>query len=157
MLKYSPDMKALSEEMNRALAGIDAADPVQRVAATLFVVLKNQLDLLGYAPGAVPFDERFGSVRCRGALLGTAVAVARGHRNSPEQQDYFDAIAAAFTIVFGAEIGPARARETIEQSGNQDKALNAAAEWANQDTLDAWSDLSATVPAAFYQAATEAA
>ena len=99
---------ALSEEMSRTLAGVDLSDPAQRTAAALFVVLKSQLDMLGYRPGTVPFDARFGSDRCRGALLGTAIAVVRGHREAPEREHYIDAITAAFTVVFGEAVGRAK-------------------------------------------------
>jgi hypothetical protein len=148
---------ALSEEMSRALAGVDLSDPTQRTAAALFVVLKSQLDMLGYRPGTVPFDARFGSDRCRGALMGTAVAVLRGHREAPEREHYIDAIAAAFMIVFGEQIGRAKALETIEMSADRNEVVNAASDWAGQDTIDTWSDDSPSTPMAYYRAATESA
>lgn len=144
---------ALSEEMNKALAGMDMADPTQRTAATLFVVLKSQLDMLGLRPGTVPFDARFGSDQCRGALLGTAAAAVRGHREAPEREHYIDAIVAAFTVVFGEAIGRAKALETIEDSADRNATVNAASDWAGQDMIDTWSDTSPTAPTAFYRAA----
>jgi len=145
---------ALSEEMSRALAGADMSDPAQRTAATLFVVLKSQLDMLGFRPGTVPFDARFGSDRCRGALMGTAVAAVRGHREAPEREHYIDAIVAAFTVVFGEAIGRARALETIEASADRNETVNAASDWAGQDMIDTWSDTSPSAPTAYYRAAT---
>jgi hypothetical protein len=157
MLNGQSDQKlALSEEMSKALAGIDLSDPAQRTAATLFVVLKNQLDQLGYAPGTVPFDARFGSDRCRGALLGTAAAIVGGHRDTPEAEHYIDAIAAAFTVVYGEQLGRAKALETIEMSAQRNEVVNAASDQAGQDTIDTWSDDSPSVPMAFYRAATGA-
>lgn len=155
MLTYTPDPKiGLSEEMKRALAEIDATDPTQRTAAALYVVLKSQLDQLGYAPGTVPYDARFGSERSRGALLGTAFAVTRGHREAPTQQDFFDTVTAAFTVVFGPDVGPAKALETIDEAGAKNAAINAAAEAANQDTIETFSDDDPSMPMAFYNAAT---
>jgi hypothetical protein len=145
---------ALSEEMSRTLAGVDMSDPTQRTAATLFVVLKSQLDMLGFRPGMVPFDARFGSDRCRGALLGTAVAAVRGHREAPEREHYIDAIVAAFTVVFGEAIGRAKALETIEDSADRNEAVNTASDWAGKDMIDTWSDDSPSTPTAYYRAAT---
>lgn len=148
---------ALGEEMTRMLGDtVDLRQPDHRIAATLFVVLKNQLELLGYAPGTVPFDARFGSEKCRGALLGTAFAAVRGHREAPEREHYIDGVASAFTLVFGAEVGSARAAQTIEDSGNGNAAVNSAADRAGQDMIDNWSDDTPTAPMAFYQAATGA-
>src|SRR5690606_26207878 len=145
---------ALSEEMSRTLAGVDMSDPTQRTAATLFVVLKSQLDMLGFRPGTVPFDARFGSDRCRGALLGAAVAAVRGHREAPEREHYIDAIVAAFTVVFGEATGRAKALETIEDSADRNETVNAASDWAGQDMIDTWSDDSPSAPTAYYRAAT---
>jgi len=146
---------ALGEEISKTLTGADVADPTQRTAAALFVVLKNQLEQLGYTPGAVPFNAQFGSEQARGTLMGTAIAVVRGHREAPEREHYIDAIVAAFTVVFGEEIGRAKALETIEMSADKNAAVNAASDQAGQDTIDTFSDDSPTMPMAFYRAATE--
>ena len=146
---------ALGEGMGRTLAGIvDAGDPAHRTAAAIFVVLKNQLERLGYMPGTVPFDGRFGSAQCRGVLMGTAIAIVRGHREAPEREHYIDAIVAAFTVVFGEQIGHAKALETIEDSADRNEAVNSASDLAGQDTIDHWSDDSPSTPMAFYHAAT---
>jgi len=148
---------ALGEEMSRTLGETaDMSDPAHRIASALFVLLRNQLELLGFAPGTVPFDARFGSDACRGALLGTAFAVTRGHREAPEWPHFNDAIVAAFTVVYGEQVGPAKAAETIEDSGNRHAAVNAAAELASQDTIATWSDDSPSMPMAFYNAANPA-
>ncbi len=145
---------ALGEEIRKTLKGTDVDDPAQRIGAALFVVLKHQLDLLGLAPGTAPFSATFGSDTCRGALMGTAVAVVRGHREEPEREHYIDAIVAAFTIVFGEQIGRARALETIEMSADRNEAVNSASDRAGQDTIDTFSDDSPSMPTAFYRAAT---
>lgn len=158
MLNESSDQKlALGEGMGQVLAEtVDLADPAQRIGATLFVVLKNQLELLGYRPGTVPFDARFGSDGCRGALLGTAIAVVRGHRAAPEREHYIDTIIAAFNLVYGEHVGRTKALETIEDSAARHAAVNAASDLAGQDTAETWSDDSPSAPMAFHRAATGA-
>ena len=158
MLNESSEKKlALGDDIGKTLADTaDLSDPTHRIAATLFVVLKNQLELLGYKPGTVPFDARFGSAKCRGALLGTAIAVVRGHREAPERVHYIDAIVAAFTLVFGEQVARAKALETIELSADKNETVNSASDQAGQDTIDTWSDDSPSAPMAFYRAATGA-
>ena len=142
----------LGESEGRTLGGLDKDDPTHRTAAALYLILKNQVELLGHQPGSVPLDERFASERSRGALMGTAIAVVRGHREAPEPDDYIDAIVAAFTVVFGEAIGEAQAHETIKQSGAKNAAVNSASDRAGQDTIDNWSDDSASRPMAYYRA-----
>jgi len=145
---------ALGEEISRTLAGTDLSDPAQRTAAALFVVLKQQLDLLGYRPGSVPCDARFASDRCRGALMGTAIAIVRGHREAPEREHYIDAIVAAFTVVFGEKVGRQAALQTIENAAERNEAVISASDWAGTDTIETWSDASPSSPTAYYLAAT---
>ena len=135
---------------------VDFQDPDQRIGASIFLILKDQLARLGYRTGTVPFNARFGSPECRGALMGTAIAIARGHRDEPERQHYIDAIKAAFTVVFGPEIGPAKALETIEDSADGDAAVNSSSDRAGEDTQEHWGQHSTSPPMAFYRAANEA-
>jgi hypothetical protein len=132
---------------------LDLADADQRIGASIFLILKEQLARLGYRTGTLPFNAQFGSPECRGALMGTAIAIARGHREEPAREHYIDAIKAAFTVVYGPNVGMAKALETIEDSAGGSAVINTASDRAGEDTQTHWGQDSTTPPMAYNRGA----
>ncbi len=124
-----------------------------RVAVALLAILGKQLDLLGFSMGSVPIDQTFGSDQCRGALLGTAIGIVQSEVESPSNKAILDATTTAFALVYGDEIGPRYALETIRDSSAGNDVINASSEWAIGDTKGVYSSGGVTSAVGFYVAA----
>ena len=130
----------------------DPNNEADRVGLALLAVIQKQLDLLGYEIGSVPLDDRFGSDKCRGALLGTAIAVAQAEIDNPSNKMLIDAAIAAFALVYGDEAGSQLALQTMRDAGEGNVDVETASDWAIGDTKGVYSSGGETSAVGFYAA-----
>jgi hypothetical protein len=103
--KRSTDRR-FTETLRKEVESVyDPVSETDRIGLGLLVVLAKQLELLGFELGAVPFDAQYGSDQCRGALLGTALAIVRAESVEPSNKQNLDTANAAFSLVYGKAAG----------------------------------------------------
>jgi hypothetical protein len=143
----------LTQELQELADSFNLDDPAERVGVRLYLILSKQLSLLGLQSGVVPFEEPFSSDACRGALLGTALALVFDEYGEAKGKPAIDAVIAAFSLVFGDEIGRSEALRVLQDSSDGNALVNLASDWAIRDTRSTDQHLP-TTPIAFHAAAT---
>lgn len=141
---------ATLDEAAQAAADMDWDDPDVRTAASLYLILSKQFDVIGKPEGVFPYTAPFATDKARGALLGTAIAVVREQRGETPHQAVHDAAIAAFTLAYGAENGPFYALQALRDAADGNEDVNYASDWAIKDTIGAFADASPATPMAFY-------
>ena len=134
------------------IEGYDPANEADRVGLALLAIIQKQLDLLGFEIGAVPVDACFCTDKCRGALLGTAIGITQAEIENPSNKSVIDAAMAAFSLVYGNEIGSRLALQTIRDTADGNADVEAASDWAIQDTKGVYLSGGVTSAVAFYAA-----
>lgn len=125
----------MEADIRNSLREIDFDDPAQRIGIQLYIMLREQFDILGKPEGEFPFVSPFASEKARGALLGTAVAVVSLEYGDSPVDLVTDAAIVAFTLTFGNAVGKQAALETISQACQGNKNINLAAKWATEDAV----------------------
>jgi hypothetical protein len=134
------------------IEGYDPNNEADRIGLALLAIIQNQLELLGFEIGAVPLNDRFASDKCRGALLGTAFGVTQAEVENPSNKTLIDAAMAAFSLVYGNEVGNGLALQTMRDAAGENAELQAASDWAINDTKGVYSSGGVTSAVGYYAA-----
>lgn len=152
---FRKDQQSLTGELrsalDEALREVDINNPEVRLGFAAIEVLKPQFELLGNREGKFPVRLPYTADSARGALLGTALAIAMQEYDSLPNEIAIDAMIAAFSYAFGEENGKVMAFKAFEESRSGNEAINKAADFAIGDTKIALAN--GATPAAFFHAA----
>lgn len=153
--RESQSLGKLGDEVKNAVQELDWDNPSIRVGASLYLILAKQFELIGKPEGIFPYTPPFATDKARGALFGTAIAIAQQEHGEPDQQAIIEAAEAAFSMAYGNENGRYYALQTLRESAEGNDDINFASDWAIKDTASANDKNSPATPAAFYLAVAE--
>ncbi len=84
--------------------------------------------------------------------MGTAIAVVVEQHGKADNKAVIDASIAAFTIVFGTEVGRRAALQAIADAAQGNDDISNASDWAIKDTKTSQKVDSVATPIAYYAA-----
>ncbi|WP_374650578.1 hypothetical protein [Rhizorhabdus sp.] len=127
-----PPNRSLQSEIESLVSQIDFTNPQARISWKISQVFGDQLTLLNLESSKVPVSGHYASAKFRGAILGTAVGLARVEGVESDREMLIDTIIYSFIYVYGERHGRNMSAATVEDFQTGDAEV-IASDWALED------------------------
>lgn len=127
-----PPNRSLQSEIESLVSQIDFTNPQARISWKISQVFGDQLTLLKLESSKVPVSGHYASAKFRGAILGTAVGLARVEGVESDREMLIDTIIYSFIYVYGERHGRNMSAATVEDFQTGDAEV-IASDWALED------------------------
>ncbi|WP_293922177.1 hypothetical protein [Sphingobium sp. UBA5915] len=131
----------------------DPSNAHDRVGLALLGMLRPQLDLCGFELEHVPDIPPFNGPKCRGALIGISEGILVGEGVERTADNIYDTVIAAFALTFSDAVGRDMSLRTVNEAQAGNEEVNAAIEWAIEDTVGVYKSGGLSSAGSFYLAA----
>lgn len=133
MIRRRQSTKKLADHLGEVY---DPTSDTDRTGLALLVLLRPQLEGMGFQLGTLPADGPFASQACRGYLFGLTAAVLHAEGVQPTKDASLDAVIGAFGLVYGDSAGGRLVAQTLEDIQSNKAVVALATRWAEAEVAN---------------------